>query len=87
MNDFWRGFLLFPALVIALTLVLIFLARQSRAMFRWYIGLPVTRWWAMGLFVLSLKFLQQRNVRTMRAQGRIWFSPLVKEFEDTEVIT
>lgn len=86
MNGFWQGFFLFPALLTALIGLLFLAARQSRAIIRWYINIPVTRWWAMGLFVFALKHIPQSRIRTIRAQGRIWLSPLVKEFEDKETI-
>ena len=86
MDRFWQGFVAFPTVAVVLVLILLFAARQSRAIFRWYIGMPLTRWWAMAMLVFALKHTPQSRVKVIRAQGRVWMSPMVKEFVDAEAL-
>lgn len=86
LTEFWKGFLLFPALILAIIALIALAARFSRGIIQWYIGLPITRWWAMGFVVFGLKHTPQKRIKTIRAQGRIWISPMVKAFEDKEAI-
>lgn len=86
MSPFWQGFLLFPFVACLVAAVGIFLARQWAAIFHWYIGIPLVRWFAMGLVILGLKFLQRKSCSSLRANGKIWLSPNVDYFQDKETI-
>ena len=55
--------------------------RLCRALVRWYFGLPVVQWPAVGLIVLGCKLIRPRYMKTMRADGRYWFSLMCKSFE------
>lgn len=69
-----------------LVAIILFLARQWRAVWHWYIGLRLTRWWAMALMVFAMKHLPVGTFHTMRGQGRLWISPKNHFFEDKSTV-
>lgn len=82
MSEFWRGVLAFPITCAILYVVIATIARQSRAVFQWYLGIKLTRWWAMAMVVFGLKHLHAKSFKIMRLNGRIWISPNNRFFLD-----
>jgi hypothetical protein len=79
---FIAGFLAFPLTSFALWALI----KRYRVLQEWYLGLRITKWWAIWLLKISLKNLSVQEVRTMRAQGYLWFSPKHTDWEDKETV-
>ena len=87
----WLTILLIAPLFWFLALMLLlFVARQYKAWFTWYKGLPIVQYPAMWFVAIGAKFLNTKHCKWQRYNGRIWFSPMVRGFdlrlaeEDTE---
>lgn len=55
-------------------------ARERRAWFEWYYGLPLVQYPAMLFVVIGCKHLKTKKCRFMRYENRIWISPNVRGF-------
>lgn len=81
MSAFWKGFVAFPISLILLILLLLLIAREYRAWYQWFKGLPVFQYPAMLLLIIGAKILNNSHCKWMRYENRLWLSPKVRGFD------
>lgn len=80
LNNFWLGFIAGPVILILLFLLIVFIARQRRAWWEWYKGLPVVQYPAMFLIIIGARWIRGKYCKWEPRDGRLWISPCVRGF-------
>lgn len=80
MLKYWWILLVGPVVTVAEILILWWVARQTRAIYEWYRGLPLYQWPAMMLIVLGSRGVRGKYCKFMRYENRFWISPEVAGF-------
>lgn len=78
MNDFWKGVVCGPILLL---IIIWFTRRLGSAYRRFYEGMPIVSWFGMWLIVVGLKIVRPRHMSTFKGMNRHWLSPNVKAFK------
>lgn len=80
MSAFWLGFVTAIAVVISIPLLILIVAREYRAWYLWFKGLPIFQYPAMLMLVLAAKIINVEHCMWMNYDNRVWMSPKVRGF-------
>lgn len=85
MHSLLTTYLLGLATLPALALLTWLLYKFANLFYQFFIGLPPIRWFAMAFLIIGTKLISGRDCHMMTTNGRIWYSPNVRFFEDPKI--